>query len=70
MSKFQLVFDGEEPEDELFDSYEEAEEHAIYLQSCQRQGRKFCTGRTQAITLTMKKPLRLRTTPLFKLVSN
>lgn len=38
MSKFQLVFDGEEPEDELFDSYEEAEEHAIYLQSCQRQG--------------------------------
>ena len=37
MSKFGIVFDGEEL-DEVFDTEEEAKEHALYLSSCSRLG--------------------------------
>lgn len=37
MSKYKIVFDGEE-EDEVFDTEEEAEEYASYLCSCAREG--------------------------------
>ena len=37
MIKYKVIFDGEE-EDEIFNSYEEAEEHALYLCSCAREG--------------------------------
>ena len=37
MTKYKVIFDGEE-DDELFDTEEEAEEHALYLQSCEQQG--------------------------------
>lgn len=39
MVKYQVVFDGQEPdEDEVFDSYDEADEYGLYAESCQRQG--------------------------------
>ena len=37
MSKFKIIFDGEE-QDELFDTEEDAEEAALYLCSCTRTG--------------------------------
>lgn len=37
MAKFRIVFD-DELEDEVFDSFEEAEEYALYLCSCARTG--------------------------------
>lgn len=37
MSKFQIIFEGE-PEDELYDSYEQAEDAALYLCSCSDAG--------------------------------
>lgn len=37
MEKYKVIFDGEE-EDFIFDSREEAEEHALYLCSCTRDG--------------------------------
>lgn len=37
MSLWKLIFDGEE-EDELFDSEEAAEDYALYLSSCAREG--------------------------------
>ena len=37
MSKFKIIFDGEEC-DEIFDTEEEAEDHALYLNSCSREG--------------------------------
>ncbi|MBQ4545527.1 MAG: hypothetical protein II996_08175 [Oscillospiraceae bacterium] len=37
MTKYGIIFDDEE-QDEVFDSYEEAEEHALYLSSCTREG--------------------------------
>lgn len=37
MSKFKIIFDGEEC-DEIFDTEEEAEDHALYLSSCSREG--------------------------------
>lgn len=37
MSKYRIIFEGE-VEDELYDSYEEAEEAALYLCSCSRGG--------------------------------
>ena len=37
MSKFKIVFDGEEC-DEIFNTEEEAEDHALYLSSCSREG--------------------------------
>ena len=37
MAKYKVIFDGEE-EDEVFDTEEEAEEHALYLCSCTREG--------------------------------
>lgn len=37
MSKFKIVFDGEEC-DEIFDTEEDAEDHALYLSSCSREG--------------------------------
>ena len=37
MSKYKIVFDGEE-EDEVFDTEEDAEEYAVYLQGCSREG--------------------------------
>lgn len=37
MSKYKIVFDGEE-EDEVFDTEEEAGEYASYLCSCAREG--------------------------------
>lgn len=37
MSQYKIIFDGEE-QDEIFDSEEDAEEYAIYLRSCTRQG--------------------------------
>lgn len=37
MPKYKVIIDGEE-EDDLFDTEEEAEEHALYLCSCARTG--------------------------------
>ena len=37
MSKWKIIFDGEE-EDELFDSEKDAEEYAMYLSSCDEFG--------------------------------
>lgn len=37
MAKYKIIFDGEE-EDEIFDSYAEAEEYALELCSCSRAG--------------------------------
>ena len=37
MTKFKVVYDGEE-QDEIFTSYEDAEEYGVYLQSCERLG--------------------------------
>lgn len=37
MAKYTLIFDGEE-EDVVFDTEEEAEEHALYLCSCTQLG--------------------------------
>lgn len=37
MPKYQVLFDGE-LEDYIFDTEEEAEEHALYLASCTREG--------------------------------
>lgn len=37
MTKYGIIFDGED-QDVVFDSYEEAEEHALYLCSCTREG--------------------------------
>lgn len=34
---YKVLFDGEEL-DEVFDTEEEAEEHALYLRSCERTG--------------------------------
>ena len=37
MSFWKVIFAGEE-EDEIFNSEEDAEEHALYLASCTREG--------------------------------
>ena len=37
MSKYRVVFEGE-AEDELYNSYEEAEEAVLYLCICSKQG--------------------------------
>lgn len=37
MSKYKIIFDGEE-EDDIFDTEEGAEEYADYLVSCTREG--------------------------------
>lgn len=37
MTKYKIVFDGEE-QDEVFDTEEAAEEYALYLCSCTREG--------------------------------
>ena len=35
--KYRVIYDGE-TEDEVFDTYEDAEEYANYLRSCERTG--------------------------------
>ncbi|MBQ3488994.1 MAG: hypothetical protein IJA86_00200 [Clostridia bacterium] len=35
--KYKIIFDGEELDD-IFDTADEAEEHALYLCSCTREG--------------------------------
>lgn len=37
MPKFKIIFDGEE-EDEIFDTYEQADDYALDMQSCCREG--------------------------------
>ena len=37
MSKYKIIFDGTE-EDDVFDTYEEADDYALYLVSCTRLG--------------------------------
>ena len=37
MTKFKILFDGE-LEDDVFDTEEAAEEYALYLRSCSREG--------------------------------
>ena len=37
MAKFKVIFDGEE-QDEVFNTAKDAEEHALYLCSCTREG--------------------------------
>lgn len=37
MAKYRIIFDGE-LEDEIFDTYEEAEGEALYLLSCWHEG--------------------------------
>ncbi len=37
MNKYKIIFDNEE-QDEVFDSEEEAEDYALYLISCTKQG--------------------------------
>ena len=39
MAKFKLIFQGVE-EDEVFDSYEEDDDYALYLVSCHHTGGK------------------------------
>ena len=38
MAKYKIIIDGEEWDDDIFDSEEEADEYAQYLQSCARTG--------------------------------
>lgn len=38
MPKYKIVFSGEEPEDEIFDTEEDAEDYALYLASCSKLG--------------------------------
>jgi hypothetical protein len=37
MKKYKIIFEGEE-EDEVFSSYEQAQEYALYLVSCYHTG--------------------------------
>lgn len=37
MAKYKIIFDGEE-QDEVFSTEDSAEEYALYLRSCSRQG--------------------------------
>ena len=37
MAKYKILFEGEE-EDEVFDTYEKADEYALYLVSCYHTG--------------------------------
>lgn len=37
MAKYKILF-NDEPEDEIFDTEEDAEEYALYLSSCAREG--------------------------------
>ena len=37
MSKYKVLFNGEE-EDDVFETEDDAEEYALYLQSCSREG--------------------------------
>ena len=37
MTKYKIIFEGEE-QDEVFDTYEEAQDHALYLASCYHRG--------------------------------
>lgn len=37
MAKYKIIFDDEE-QDEVFDTEEDAEEYALYLSSCSREG--------------------------------
>lgn len=37
MVKYKIIFDGDE-QDEVFNSYEEAEDYALYLVSCYHTG--------------------------------
>ena len=37
MSKYKIIFNGEE-QDEIYDTVEEAEEEALYLSSCADEG--------------------------------
>ena len=37
MAKYKVIFDGEE-QDEVFSTVKDAEEHALYLCSCTREG--------------------------------
>lgn len=37
MIKYGIILDGED-QDVLFDTYEEAEEHVLYLCSCTKEG--------------------------------
>ena len=37
MAKYKIIFDGEE-QDEVFSTEEDAEEYALYLCSCTREG--------------------------------
>lgn len=37
MNKYKIIFENEE-QDEIFDSEEEAEDYALYLISCTKQG--------------------------------
>lgn len=37
MNKYKIIFDDEE-QDEVFESEDAAEEYALYLRSCSRQG--------------------------------
>lgn len=39
MNKYKIIFENEE-QDEIFDSEEEAEDYALYLISCTKQGAK------------------------------
>ena len=37
MAKYKIIFEGDE-QDEVFDTYEEADEYALYLVSCYHTG--------------------------------
>lgn len=37
MPKYKVIFDGEE-QDEVFDTYEDADQHGLYLCSCSELG--------------------------------
>ena len=56
MSKFKILFNGEY-EDEVFDTEEEAEDHALYLCSCAREGAEILhTGAEAAQGFKQGKP--------------
>ena len=38
MTKYKIILDGEEWEDDIFDSEEDAREYALYLVGCARTG--------------------------------
>lgn len=61
MAKFKVLFDGEY-EDEIFDTEEDAEEYALYLCSCTREGTEILHMSNPAIMTMMRIIPKIRAT--------